>query len=335
MINTKQIIVFLSLVFMVPVFGMQPGMTKQERSRANKKNRHHKQEIKHDKYAQYIVPNMQSEEVIEVASVENLPQQPVAQVSEVSHAGAIIENQNQSLLSAPKQNLSPASYTPEVINLGQLIAQAIQEEGILRDADGNIIAQVTDADDATNAGEHIVIEVLNHPSIDTENPPVVEAPVNNLGPDHAEISDNAHVYSLRALRKPIMVGLGVCGIATLGWKLYQKTSHYQCGLLQKWQMQVADAIVDITSGVKGNKQILPIELSQLTRLTDVEREQLAQAHDSLVVAFDKAQQTVAQAATEDVAHAPVVTELKVAHAQWDNVMNNCKNVVEQGSMRFW
>lgn len=372
MINTKQIIVSLSLVLMVfvaPVSAMNLER-KKAASKAQKAIEKRKKEIKNDKYAQF-------EEVVEVIPAEKLPEQPV-QVAEVPHSGAIVvykdsseiinaatpafdlsfvsfacklaqgmqlssskafeslfakiikQNQNQALL-AQKQNLFPKVNAPEIVKPKESLAQAVEEKGILRDKNGKIIAQVTDADD-DNLVDHIVIEkkvIVDNPTqrvVDAENP-LVDENLDDRG--------NPQVYSLSALRKPIIFGLGICGVATLGWKLYQKTSHYQSGLLQRWQMQVADAIAGITSGVKSNKQILPIEVSQLTRLTDVEREQLAQVHNSLVMAFDKAQQTVAQAATDDVAGTPVVKELKSAHAQWDNVMNNCKNAVEQGSMRFW
>ncbi len=278
-----------------------------------------------------------------------------------------------SLSQAPEQNTYLMAFNPEIIRIED-VAQAIEQEiaqeveidrNILRDVDGNItladahgniIAQVTDGDDID---EPIAAEIFdNNPPI-TEvlvyNPPIVDVFDNNpsimiidnlrvikapVGPDAPKI------HILKALNKSLLFGfLGVCSVSALGWKLYQKTSHYQCGLLKKWQAQVADAIAAIMSGKQGNNsKILTIELSQLTRLTDIEREQLAQAHNSLVMAFDKAQQTVvAHAATDAfsrngqvaIDQIPVVKELKVAHAQWDNVMNDCKNIVEQGSLRLW
>ena len=370
-----------------------PQGTKQTRSKADVNLRKLKQEIRTEiDEAEFVVPNMQPEEIIEVASGENLPKQQSVQISDVSQAIVLYRdsseiinatekavkpvvfdvslacelaqemqlssnesaslfsrimsgNQNNSLSSAPKQNISSSSFNPEIIRFGQGIAQALEidlntlsdVDGniTLRDANGNIIAQVTDGDDIADS-KVIEIPVDNIPGIEIihgDNIPVIQAPV---GPDAPK------VHTLKALNKSLLFGLlGVCGVSALGWKLYQKTAHYQCGLLKKWQTQVAGAIAGITCGTKVSYAQMPaIELSQLTRLTDVEREQLAQAHNSLVMAFDKVQQVVAtdavsrngQVAIEQI---PVVKELKVAHAQWDNVMNDCKNVVEQGSMRLW
>ena len=88
--------------------------------------------------------------------------------------------------------------------------------------------------------------------------------------------------------KPLIFGfVGVCGLGVL-WKLYKSSSYYQCSLLKSWQKKVAVAIENIGSKDSNNVQLPAIELSQLTRLNDAEREQLAQAHNALLVAFTKA-----------------------------------------------
>ncbi len=220
--------------------------------------------------------------------------------------------------------------------------------GILKNENGNMIAEVTEDNDVEVPVENPVvnnppvIEVpveLNNP-IDQEVPVNPEAPVERNNPINPE--NNAFgVFNT----KQLVFGLvGVCGVGVLGWKLYKNSSYYQCSLLKSWQTKVATAVENV--GTKDSNVPLPeIELSQLTRLNDVEREQLIQAHNALLAAFAKAQDTVAATyATPgveqnkghvDINQTPVINELKATHAQWDGLMNDCKSSVENGAMRFW
>jgi len=215
----------------------------------------------------------------------------------------------------------------ELLNPNPFVNSHVPVITTVRDENGNIIAELSDGND-------------------DDNPPIIEVPIDN--PPIIEVLVVPEVpatHSLMSFKKPLVFGiLGVCGVSALCWKLYKNSSYYQCALLKKWQNKVANAIAGICAKDINNVQMPVIEVSRLTRLTVAEREQLGKAHDSLLMAFDKACKTVGADAATGVAsrngqvafdQTPVVKELKVAHAQWDTAMNDCKNSVQKSSMRFW
>jgi hypothetical protein len=142
--------------------------------------------------------------------------------------------------------------------------------------------------------------------------PVIESLVDEQPQKKALDMHKVPANVLRTVNlKPFILGaLGVSAAGVL-YKLYKNSAYYQYRLLQSWQKQVADDVENVVSGTQDAK-ISAIELSQLTRLTDEEREQLAKAHNSLV---------------EAVACPANVQAVKAAHTQFDTVVNNCRNTV--------
>lgn len=257
----------------------------------------------------------------------------------------------------------------DLLTLGKLIDQAkkvnnenitvIDEDGniSITDANGKVIASVSDEfdseeseEDPSKSEEEIIEPALPEGGVKIEinNPkgpvgpeviePKPEVPVDPQGkPEVVEAANNSF-WSLNS--KPLLFGCAaICGASAFCWKLYKNSSYYQCGLLKKWQTQVAGAIAGVISGTQVSQvQIPEIKLSQLTRLTAAEREQLAQAHNSLVMAFDKAHKTVAAQTAVPVRNgqaASAVKELQATHAQWDALMNDCKNTVKKASIPLW